>query len=45
MIDLSDRRRFYAEEIEAVANLRTPGLVDALAAGAERLAVAVERAP
>ena len=31
MIDLADRRRFYAEEIEAVANLRTPGLVDALA--------------
>jgi protein-L-isoaspartate(D-aspartate) O-methyltransferase len=31
MIDLADRRRCYAEEIEAVANLRTPALVEALA--------------
>lgn len=30
--DLADRRRFFAEEIEAVANLRTPGLTKALAA-------------
>jgi protein-L-isoaspartate(D-aspartate) O-methyltransferase len=31
MIDLPAVRRFYAEEIEAVANLTTPGLVEALA--------------
>lgn len=31
MIDLSVRRRLFAEEIEAVANLRTPALIDALA--------------
>ena len=31
MRDLAALRRFYAEEIEAVANLSTPGLVDALA--------------
>lgn len=30
-IDLSVRRRLFAEEIEAVANLKTPSLVDALA--------------
>src|ERR1051325_4425350 len=30
-ITLSDRRRFYAEEIEAVAGLRTSALVEALA--------------
>jgi protein-L-isoaspartate(D-aspartate) O-methyltransferase len=30
-IDLAVRRSVFAEEIEAVANLRTPGLVDALA--------------
>lgn len=29
--ELARRRRFFAEEIEAVANLRTPGLVEALA--------------
>jgi protein-L-isoaspartate(D-aspartate) O-methyltransferase len=29
--DLAAYRRFFAEEIEAVAKLRTPGLVDALA--------------
>ena len=29
--DLALRRRFFAEEIEAIANLRTPGLVEALA--------------
>jgi protein-L-isoaspartate(D-aspartate) O-methyltransferase len=31
MRDLAAQRRFYAEEIEAVANLSTPGLVEALA--------------
>jgi protein-L-isoaspartate(D-aspartate) O-methyltransferase len=31
MIDLVQYRRFFAEEIEAVATLHTPGLVDALA--------------
>lgn len=31
MIDLDLRRRFYAEEIEAVGKLRSPALVDALA--------------
>ena len=31
MTDLDRRRRFYAEEIEMVANLRTPALVEALA--------------
>jgi protein-L-isoaspartate(D-aspartate) O-methyltransferase len=31
MSDLAALRRFYADEIEAVANLTTPGLVDALA--------------
>ena len=31
MIDLAQYRRFFAEEIEAVAKLRTPGLVDAIA--------------
>ena len=31
MIDLSVRRRLFAEEIEAVANLRTPALIEALA--------------
>jgi protein-L-isoaspartate(D-aspartate) O-methyltransferase len=31
MSDLADRRRFFAEEIEAVCNLRTSVLVDALA--------------
>jgi protein-L-isoaspartate(D-aspartate) O-methyltransferase len=35
MIDLADRRRFYADEIAAVAGLSTMGLVDALA-GVER---------
>src|SRR5262245_21790299 len=30
--DLNEYRRFFAEEIEAVAKLRTPGLVAALAA-------------
>ncbi len=29
--DLASRRRFFAEEIESIANLKTPGLVDALA--------------
>lgn len=29
--DLALRRQYFAEEIEAVANLRTPGLVEALA--------------
>ena len=29
--DLALRRRFFAEEIEALGNLRTPGLVEALA--------------
>ena len=32
MIDLALRRQFFAQEIEAVANLRTSSLVDALAA-------------
>jgi protein-L-isoaspartate(D-aspartate) O-methyltransferase len=32
MIDLDAYRRFFAEEIETVANLKTPALVDALAA-------------
>jgi protein-L-isoaspartate(D-aspartate) O-methyltransferase len=32
MSDLADRRRFFAEEIEALCNLQTPALVDALAA-------------
>lgn len=31
-MDIQTRRRFFAEEIEAIANLRTPALVDALAA-------------
>lgn len=31
MIDLTMRRRLFAEEIEAVANLRTPALIEALA--------------
>lgn len=31
MMDLADRRRFYAEEIEACCNLRSAPLVDALA--------------
>jgi protein-L-isoaspartate(D-aspartate) O-methyltransferase len=31
IMDLNDRRRFYAEEIAVIGNLRTPGLVDALA--------------
>src|SRR5262245_19688431 len=30
MIDLAERRRFYAEEIEAVAGIATPGLIDAM---------------
>lgn len=30
-MDLTTRRRFYAEEIQAVANIRTPALVEALA--------------
>lgn len=29
---LDAERRFFAEEVQAVANLRTPGLVDAFAA-------------
>jgi len=29
--DIDERRRFYAEEIEATSRLRTPGLVEALA--------------
>ena len=32
MIPLDSQRRYFAEELEAVANLRTPGLVDAFAA-------------
>jgi protein-L-isoaspartate(D-aspartate) O-methyltransferase len=32
MIDLLDRRRFFAEELEAVGKLRSPALVDAFAA-------------
>lgn len=31
MITLATRRQLFAEEIEAIANLRTPGLVEALA--------------
>src|SRR5262249_48741502 len=31
MISLELRRRFYAEEIEATSNLRSPGVVEALA--------------
>ena len=31
MIDLETRRRFYAEEVTMVANLRTPALIEALA--------------
>ena len=31
MMNLTDRRRFYAEEIEAISNLRTTALVEALA--------------
>jgi protein-L-isoaspartate(D-aspartate) O-methyltransferase len=31
VIALADRRRLYAEEIQAIANIRTTGLVDALA--------------
>jgi protein-L-isoaspartate(D-aspartate) O-methyltransferase len=31
MIDMVDRRRFFAEELEAVCKLRTPALVDAFA--------------
>jgi protein-L-isoaspartate(D-aspartate) O-methyltransferase len=31
MDDLHDKRRFYADELKVTANLRTPGLVDALA--------------
>jgi hypothetical protein len=31
MMDLQTRRHFFAEEIAAVANLKTPELVDALA--------------
>ena len=32
ILDLDLRRRFFAEEIEAVAKLRSPRLVDAFAA-------------
>jgi protein-L-isoaspartate(D-aspartate) O-methyltransferase len=32
MIDMLDRRRFFAEELEAVCKLRSPALVDAFAA-------------
>jgi protein-L-isoaspartate(D-aspartate) O-methyltransferase len=32
MIDMLDRRRLFAEELEAVCRLRTPALVDAFAA-------------
>jgi protein-L-isoaspartate(D-aspartate) O-methyltransferase len=32
MVDLATRRRFFAEELQACYNLRTPGLVEALAA-------------
>jgi protein-L-isoaspartate(D-aspartate) O-methyltransferase len=32
MIDLSAQRRFYAEEIQMAANLRSPAIVEALAA-------------
>src|SRR5262249_28242747 len=31
-VDLSERRRFYAEEIQAIANIRNTRVVDALAA-------------
>ena len=31
MTDLDLRRRFFAEELEAVCTLRTPGLVEAFA--------------
>src|SRR3954463_10090288 len=31
-MELELRRRFFAEELEAVCNFRTPGLVDAFAA-------------
>ena len=31
MTDLAAYRRFYAEEIQAIAGLKTPALVDALA--------------
>ena len=31
MIDMLDRRRFFAEELEAVCKLRSPALVDAFA--------------
>jgi protein-L-isoaspartate(D-aspartate) O-methyltransferase len=31
MIDLAERRRFFAEEIEALADITTPGLVEAAA--------------
>jgi hypothetical protein len=31
MIELDRRRRFYAEELEAVGTLRSPALVDAFA--------------
>ena len=30
-MDMNERRRFFAEEIEAIANLRSATLVDALA--------------
>jgi protein-L-isoaspartate(D-aspartate) O-methyltransferase len=30
-MDLNERRRFYAEEIAVLSNLRTPGLIEALA--------------
>lgn len=30
-MDLQERRRFYAEEIQVIANIRTPALVEALA--------------
>src|SRR5262245_41065885 len=32
MTDLAAHRRFFAEEIEAIADLHTPGLIEALAA-------------
>ena len=32
MMDLGLRRRFFAEELQAVCNFRSPGLVDAFAA-------------
>ena len=31
MIDLAQYRRFFAEEIQVIAGLKTPALVDALA--------------